>query len=136
MRAAGGKVVFGGWASIYSMAEYQELLLLGDGTSTVLALTDVLDVHYHGVSEMVEMYEWANGTKGVWQTELGFLTFPNYLPSTFLRYLHWCASAGRWAAVDTCKLFWFASWGTGPDAAKVRPPLRSSAPFLAYLSIR
>ena len=118
IRAHGGRVVFGGWVSIYGMDDFKELLLLGDGSTTVLEMTDVLDVHYHGVSELVEMYEWANGTKGVWMSELGFLTFPSYLPNVYLRWLSYAASNGRWVAPDTFVLIWYASWGAGPDAPK------------------
>jgi hypothetical protein len=35
-------VVFGGWVSVYSMSAYKELLLLGDGSTTVLEMTDIL----------------------------------------------------------------------------------------------
>eukprot|EP01043_Picozoa_sp_COSAG02_P038486 COSAG02_NODE_2973_length_7635_cov_7.444400_1_plen_210_part_00 len=42
IQAHGGKVVFGGWVSIYSISAYKELLLLGDGSTTVLETTDVL----------------------------------------------------------------------------------------------
>ena len=139
IRAHGGRVVFGGWVSIYGMDDFKELLLLGDGDTTVLEMTDVLDVHvrlvtfvtppfscasralcaqYHGVSELVEMYEWANGTKGMWMSELGFLTFPSYLPNVYLRWLSYAASNGRWVAPDTFVLIWYASWGAGPDAPK------------------
>ena len=118
IRRAGGRVVFGGWMSIYSMDAFQELLLLGDGTTTVLEMTDVLDVHYHGVSELVEMYEWANGTKGMWMSELGFLDFENYLPNVYLRYLQYIASEGRWNRADDFVLIWYASWGAGGDAPK------------------
>ena len=147
IRAHGGKVVFGGWVSIYGIAAYKELLLLGDGSETVLEMTDVLcapdhtvllgacnlarplatetdacyvrrDVHYHGVSELVDLYEWANGTKGMWMSELGYLTFPAYLPNVYLRYLHYAASDGRWKHADDFVLMWYASWGAGPDAQK------------------
>ena len=42
VRAHGARVVFGGWVSVYGMADYKELLLLGDGSNTVLEMTDVL----------------------------------------------------------------------------------------------
>jgi hypothetical protein len=42
IRAQGGKVVFGGWVSIYGIDAYKELLLLGDGSTTVLEMTDIL----------------------------------------------------------------------------------------------
>ena len=45
IRANGGRVVFGGWVSIYGMDDFKELLLLGDGSTTVLEMSDVLDVH-------------------------------------------------------------------------------------------
>lgn len=76
------------------------------------------DVHYHGVSELVDLYEWANGSKGMWMSELGFLTFPAYLPNVYLRYLHYAASDGRWTRADDFVLIWYASWGAGPDAQK------------------
>lgn len=76
------------------------------------------DVHYHSVSELVEMYEWANGSKGMWMSELGFLTSPAYLPNVWLRYLHYIASMGRWHHYDDFVLIWYASWGAGPDAQK------------------
>lgn len=67
---------------------------------------------------MVDLYEWANGTKGMWMSELGYLTFPAYLPNVYLRYLHYAASDGRWKHADDFVLFWYASWGAGPDAQK------------------
>lgn len=42
IRAHGGKVVFGGWVSIYGIPAYKDLLMLGDGSETVLAMTDIL----------------------------------------------------------------------------------------------
>lgn len=76
------------------------------------------DVHYHGVSQLVDLYEWANGTKGVWMSELGYLTFPAYLPNVYLRYLYYATSHGRWKQGDEFVLIWYASWGAGPDAQK------------------
>ena len=76
------------------------------------------DVHYHGVSDLVDLYEWANGTKGMWMSELGFLKFPAYLPNVYLRYLHYAASDERWSRADDFVLIWYASWGAGPDAQK------------------
>eukprot|EP01043_Picozoa_sp_COSAG02_P027542 COSAG02_NODE_1631_length_11575_cov_5.514639_6_plen_205_part_00 len=42
IRAQGGKIVFGGWVSIYGIEAFKELLLLGDGSATVLEMTDIL----------------------------------------------------------------------------------------------
>eukprot|EP01043_Picozoa_sp_COSAG02_P038487 COSAG02_NODE_2973_length_7635_cov_7.444400_2_plen_238_part_00 len=75
-------------------------------------------MHYHGVSELVDLYEWANGTKGMWMSELGFLEFPAYLPNVYLRYLHYATSSGRWKRGDEFVLIWYASWGAGSDAQK------------------
>ena len=51
-------------------------------------------------------------------SELGYLTFPAYLPNAYLRYLHYAASDGRWKHADDFVLMWYASWGAGPDAQK------------------
>ena len=78
------QVVYGGWPSIYDMEAFEALLtnatVPADGgeSVTALELTDVLDVHYHGVADWASLRRFADSTAGssgrglgIWQTEVG-----------------------------------------------------------------
>jgi hypothetical protein len=109
------EVVYGGWpvadaGGLFEVLDYHD----------AWKWTDIVDVHYFESRVFQEIYDRYIATgkcRGIWQTELGFLTFPNYYPNAYLRVLYW-ALTHDWGFPDKYKLFWFASWGAGPDAAK------------------
>jgi hypothetical protein len=116
IRRHGCQVVFGGWpvadaGHLFEALEYHE----------AWRWTDIIDVHYFGIGVWQEIYDryLKDGKcRGAWQTELGFHEFPAYIPNLYPRALHWALAHGWPEEVDKYKLFWFASWGAGPDGPK------------------
>ena len=109
-------VVFGGWPCSDGLDKLDRILTYRE----CWRLTDIIDIHYYEMRSWQRIYDrWiAPGfCKGIWQTEIGFLTFPNYLPNAYLRGLYW-ALKHRWDFPEKYKLFWFAFWGAGKDAPK------------------
>jgi len=116
IRRHGGRVVFGGWPCSNSIDELDAVLRYRDAW----AWTDIIDVHYNENRSWGRLWdEWVRPGKclGLWQTEIGFNPFPNYLPNCYLRALHWALRRG-WNQPEQYKMFWFAAWGAGKDAAK------------------
>ena len=110
------RVVFGGWPCGNSMQEYDRELRWHNAWR----YTDILDIHYDPITDWQYLYDrWVKTGKcrGIWQTEIGFVDFPNYLPNYYLRALHW-ALTHRWKHPNQYKLFWYAAWGAGPDGSK------------------
>lgn len=115
IRRYGGRVVFGGWpvadaAHLFQALDYHE----------AWRWTDIVDIHYFENSiwqVLYDRYIQTGKCHGIWQTEIGFHTFPQYLPNCYLRAAHWVLRHG-WTEPNQYKLFWFASWGAGPDAEK------------------
>jgi hypothetical protein len=116
IRSHGGRVVFGGWPSSNSLQEFDRILAYHHAWRW----TDILDVHYRGLSAWQHLYDtWVKPGKslGVWQTEIGFTSNPEYLPNVYLRALYWALRSG-WSDPDQYKLFWYASSGGGKDGDK------------------
>jgi hypothetical protein len=114
IRSHGGRVVFGGWPHSNSLAELNDLL----NTQDAWRWTDVVDVHYFGGAAWQPLYDaWLLGGKcmGIWQTEIGYTSNPDYLASVYLRALNWGLRSG-WKDPDQYKVFWYAGWGSGVRA--------------------
>lgn len=115
IRRYGCQVVFGGWpvadaGNLFRALDYHD----------ADRWTDIVDIHYFENStwqEIHDRYVKPGICRGIWQTEIGFHTFPNYLPNCYLRALHWALRNG-WSEPNQYKLFWFASWGAGADGPK------------------
>ena len=108
-------VVFGGWPCS-EPERLDEFLTYHDAWR----LTDIVDMHYFTMESWQAIYDkWIAPGKcrGIWQTEIGYLDFPNYYPNAYLRGLYW-ALTHDWRFADQYKLFWFAFWGAGPDAPR------------------
>ena len=115
IRRYGGQVVFGGWP-VADAGHLTQALDYHDA----YRYTDIVDVHYFGSTVFQDLYDRyvAPGPcRGIWQTEIGYHTYPNCYPNLYLRVLHW-ALRHDWHEVDQYKLFWFASWGAGLDAER------------------
>jgi hypothetical protein len=116
VRSHGGRVVFGGWPDSNSLQEFDRVLRYHDAWRW----TDILDVHYEGLSAFQYLYDrWVKTGKcrGIWETEIGFTQDPDFVPANYLTILHWALVAG-WSDPDQYKLFWYAAWGAGPDGPK------------------
>ena len=110
------KVVFGGWPCSNSMQELSRELEWHDAWK----YTDIIDIHYDPLTDWQYLYDrWIKTGKceGLWQTEIGFVSFPNYLPNFYIRALHWALNH-HWRRQNQYKLFWYASWGAGSDGEK------------------
>jgi hypothetical protein len=115
IRKYGCAVVFGGWPCgeperLDGMLAYHD----------AWRVTDIVDIHYCTLDWWQRIYDtWiATGRcRGIWQTEIGYLDFPNNYPNTYLRAMYW-ALKHDWSFAEKYKLFWFAFWGAGPDAPK------------------
>lgn len=128
IRRHGCKVVFGGWPCSNSIEQYMRLL----DDCQAWQWTDILDVHYNGLGSMVTLWDRYVATglcEGVWQTEVGWHPFEEYLPSLYCRALSWWLRKGP-RSPDQVKLFWYAFWGAGPDSANclTAPAPGGSAP--------
>jgi len=113
IRRYGCQVVFGGWPVADAGHLFDAL-----ETREAWRWTDIVDVHYFGIGVWQEVYDRYVATgrcRGVWQTELGFHPFPEYIANLYPRALHWALTHGWREDPDRYKLFWFASWGAGPD---------------------
>ena len=111
----GGKVVYGGWICGAPLRELVNLLDRHDAWSSV----DVIDIHYFPLAGMEylrrAMAERGQEKKGIWQTELGFSSDPNYIGNLYPRILYW-ALANGWNWADQYKVFYFAY--SSPDDPK------------------
>ncbi len=115
IRRYGAKVVFGGWP-INNAGDLERVLNYHDCWRWV----DVIDVHYYPTSvyqQLWEQYLSKGKCEGLWQSEIGFLDFPNYLPNAYLRILYW-ALGHDWDTAYKYRVCWYASWGAGPDGPK------------------
>jgi hypothetical protein len=116
IRAHGGMVVYGGWPASNSLEEFNQLLAYHNAWEW----TDILDVHYYGNAAWQPLYEkWilTGRCRGIWQTEVGFVSTPDFLPALYWRALAW-ALRSAWAFPDQYKLFWYAGEGKGAEADK------------------
>lgn len=108
IRAAGRKVVFGGWPASNTISEFDRLL-----TSTgAIRYTDILDFHYGGESRYNLLYDRYIRTglaEGIWQTEVGYITESLGVLHVWLRNMQWCLSH-RWARAGQYKIFWYPAW--------------------------
>ncbi|MBI2302639.1 MAG: hypothetical protein HYU66_27350 [Armatimonadetes bacterium] len=116
IRRYGCRVVFGGWAGV-DAGHLNDALDWHDAWR----FTDIIDVHYCGIG--IWQSAWDRYLKdgrclGVWQTEIGFHPFPEYIANLYPRALYWALTHGWSDDPDRYKLFWFASWGAGPDGPK------------------
>src|ERR1035438_6528923 len=81
IRRYGCRVVFGGWADV-------DVKHLPDALDYHEAwrLTDIIDVHYSPIGvwqEVWDRYLKDGRGLGVWQTEIGFHEFPEYIPNLY-----------------------------------------------------
>lgn len=114
IRRYGCQVVFGGWPCSDGVEKFAEML----EKHQAWRWTDILDIHYYSLGDMVTLYDRFIRTgrcRGIWQTEVGYHPFPEYLPNLYCRTLYWGLKQG-WEFPDQFKLFWYAFWGAGPDA--------------------
>jgi hypothetical protein len=116
IRRYGCRVVLGGWADA-DVAHLNDALAWHDAWR----FTDIIDIHYSPIGVWQDIWDhWLRDGRclGVWQTEIGFHDFPEYIPNLNPRALYWALKHGWREDADRYKLFWFASWGAGPDGAK------------------
>ncbi len=116
IKRLGGQVVFGGWPCSDGIDAFTQLF----EEYEAWRWTDILDIHYYGFGDMVrlhEMYVKTGKCRGVWQTEVGWHPFEEYLPNLYCRTLYWGLKQ-NWDFPDKFKLFWYAFWGPGPVANK------------------
>lgn len=115
IRELGGKVVYGGWPCCGSIQDYVATLDRNHAWSTI----DVLDIHYFPLSAFEYLHQAASkrgyDSIGIWQTELGFSTDPEFIGNTYPRFLAWCLGHD-WDYADRYKLFFFC--GFTPDDPK------------------
>lgn len=105
IRGRGGKVVFGGWACTAGPKDLCDLLEYHDAWR----LTDIIDFHYQTNAAFQVCYERFVKTgkcRGVWQTEVGWTDWKEYLINTYCRVFYW-ALRRRYDAPDGFRLFWF-----------------------------
>ncbi len=107
IRELGGKVVYGGWICGAPMSEFVELMDRHDAWKTV----DILDLHYFPLAAMEYLYRETSRRKvehiGIWQTEIGFSTDPNFAGNLYPRMLYWGLKR-NWSYGDKYKSFYFA----------------------------
>ena len=108
VRAAGCKVVFGGWPSCVGcgLDLLRQTLAYKDMYRTV----DVVDVHYRDVDAWSTIAGWSEQLPtplALWQTEVGFTDAPNALPWIYARSLAWALEHGQWVAPDQFRLMWY-----------------------------
>ncbi|WP_413728006.1 hypothetical protein [Sodalis sp. RH19] len=104
------KVVFGGWPASNSLKEYEETLNYHDAIS----YTDILDVHYRnlgGYNTLFKKYIATGKVMGLWQTELGYTTSPEFISRVYIPLLHW-ALKNNWHSKEQYKVFWYPGWGS------------------------
>ncbi|MGA2246143.1 MAG: hypothetical protein ABSH48_14190 [Verrucomicrobiota bacterium] len=115
IRELGGKVVYGGWPCCGKIEDYVAMLDRNHAWDTV----DVLDIHYFPLSAFQYLNQEAkkrgHDSLGLWQTELGFSTDPEFIGNTYPRFLSWCL-AHDWSYPDRYRLFLFC--GSSPDDPK------------------
>lgn len=108
IRAAGRKVVFGGWPASDAISDFDRLL----SSTGAIRYTDILDFHYSGESRYNLLYDKYIRTglaQGIWQTEVGYIVEPFGLLHVWLRNLQWCL-AHQWQRADQYKIFWYPAW--------------------------
>lgn len=113
IRRHGGKVVYGGYPCNGSMEHYLGILDKHRAWDTL----DVLDIHYFPLSAWQCLYDRVSRDKrrlAIWQTEVGFVPTPIWVPNNYPRFFHWAISHD-WKP-DRYKFFQFASWS--PDDPK------------------
>lgn len=111
IRGHGGRVVFGGWACTAGPEELCDLLAYHDAWR----LTDIIDFHYQTNAAFAVCYERfvKNGKcHGVWQTEVGWTNWKEYLINTYCRVFYWALKVG-YDAPDKFRMFWFHFVGPG-----------------------
>jgi hypothetical protein len=116
IHAAGGKVVYGGWPDVQSINDLISLL----DTYNAWGSLDAIDTHYFNVWDMSTLRQAADSrgytNLGVWQTEVGFTTLPNYIANNYPRTLFWALN-NNWSTPDKYKLMYFADWAPDDPAA-------------------
>jgi hypothetical protein len=109
-------VVFGGWGMGDGLPRFNGLLAYRDAWK----LTDIVDVHYYGNAAWQPLYDrWVRTgqCRGIWQTEVGFVADPDYLPGLYLWSLYWALRSG-WNDPNQYKVFWYDMGATGPTGAR------------------
>lgn len=108
IRAAGGKVVYGGWPSDTSVQTYINVL----NTYNAWGSLDVLDMHYHSLQDLETLRQAAvaagHGTIGIWQSEWGFTTATGTIGNVNPRFLNWALKNDGSADPNRYKMSWFA----------------------------
>ncbi|MCX7598371.1 MAG: hypothetical protein N2512_05830 [Armatimonadetes bacterium] len=114
IRSHGGKVVFGGWACTAGPQELCDLLEYNDAWR----MTDIIDFHYQTNAAFEVCYERfvkSGKCHGVWQTEVGWTNWKEYLINTYCRVFYWALKHG-YDTEDRFRMFWFHFVGP-PDLA-------------------
>lgn len=108
IRAAGKKVVFGGWPASNTISEFDHLL----SSTGAIYFTDILDFHYGGelrYNLLYDRYIRTGLAKGIWQTEVGYIVEPYGLFHVWLLNLQWCLTH-QWLDPGQYKIFWYPAW--------------------------
>lgn len=107
VKAAGGKVVYGGWPDCENISG---LIALFDRHSLWNDI-DVADCHYFPLKDMRRLRQTAKErgapNMAIWQTEIGFHQRYYYVPAFYPAALHWALSEFP-TQPDAVKVFFFA----------------------------
>lgn len=109
-------VVFAGWGKGDGLPRFNGLLAYRDASQ----LTDIVDVHYYGNNAWQPLYDqWVKSgrCRGVWQTEIGYTSDPDYLPGTYLWSVYWALRSG-WSDPNEFKAFWYTVGATGANGSR------------------
>jgi hypothetical protein len=109
-------VVFGGWPQSNSAQELDSVL----NYHNAWQWTDIVDLHYHPNADVQHEYsEWVASGKcrGIWQTEIGYNTDPEFALSAYSWILHWGLQVG-WRDPNEFRYFWYPGEASGGDAEK------------------
>ena len=112
IRRHGGQVVFGGWACTAGPDDLCNLLEYHDAWKH----TDIIDFHYQVNAAFQVCYDrYVRGGKcrGIWQTEVGWTEWKEYLVNVYPRVFYWALKHG-YDNPDKYKMFWFHY--VGPSA--------------------
>ncbi len=105
IRRYGCKVVFGGWACTAGPEELCRLLAYHEAWR----YTDIIDFHYQqnrAFQVVYDAYVRDGRCLGIWETEIGWCPWKEYLINTYPRLLYW-ALCHEWDHPDKYKVFWF-----------------------------
>ncbi|MDB6019213.1 MAG: coagulation factor 5/8 type domain protein [Pedosphaera sp.] len=115
IRAAGGKVVYGGWPDVSTPNSLISLLDANNAWGSI----DVLDMHYYNLGDVQTLRSGADArgytNMAIWQTEVGFTTDNTYIANNFPRALYWNLT-NNWTQ-DKYRAFYFANYSDNSSSA-------------------